>query len=494
MSGNSSADATSYVTAAVQLRIGKLYLLSVENSAAAAAVVSSVDGGPTFASRSTVAYNTNANRVSIWSAVPVANYNGTLTINFGGGNTQTGCVWSLEEFSGVDTTTTDGVVQQATGTGSSVTPLATLGAFAAIYNAAYGALANIGDSTTAPGSGWIELADTGAATPAQYLETQWRQANDTTVDGTITSGVWGACAVEIKAATRPSMWRIARALITNGNDSTDRSNTPGYTTASVTLKRGRLYLMAVENSAASAAAVNVITGGGTWTSRSTTQYNGTANRVSIWSCVPAEDYVGTIDIAFAAAQTGCVWALVENVGVDTTTNDGIIQQAAATGNTTTPLVSLAAFGGLNNATFACHANVGDSTTTPGRGFTELSDDGAATPAQYLETQWRQDDATYCEGAITSGQWGSCAVEIACDTTSPVVIPAAEVETPNVYMAFVVSGTTATLLSTSQALSNLRSAGIMSQASTFPLPSSLLVTGVAPSRVPLAGFSSRSLIG
>jgi hypothetical protein len=181
-------------------------------------------------------------------------------------------------------------------------------------------------------------------------------------------------------------------------------------------------------------------------------------------------------------------------GVNTTTADGIVQAVVATGNTAIPLVSLAAFNNDNNATFACHANVGDSTTTPGKGFTELSDDGAATPAQYMETQWRQDPAPYCEAAITSGQWGSIALEIACDNTSSVVIPASEPETPDVYMAFVVSGTTATLLSTSQALSNLRSAGIMTQASMFPLPSSLLVTGVAPTRVPLAGFSSRSLIG
>jgi hypothetical protein len=494
MSGNSSTDAATYATVAVQLAIGKLYVLAVENShGTSATAVSSIDGGPTFTSRSTVQYNGTLNRVSIWTCVPAANYNGTLTINFGA-TTQTGCVWSLEEFSGVDTAVNDGMVQQATGTGTSVTPQVTLAAFASAYNATYAALANIADTTTTPKTGFIELTDTSAATPLQCLETEWRVANDTTPNGTITSAAWGGCAIEIKAATRPaSPWRIARVLLTSGNDSTDRSNTPGYTTASVTLKKGRLYLMSVENShASSAAAVNAITGGGTWTSRSTTQYNSSLNRVSVWSCVPTADVVGTIDIAFSAAQTGCVWSLLELVGVDTTTNDGVVQQVAATGNTTTPIVSLAAFGSISNACFFVEGNVA-SAATPGRGLTEMSDDTAATPAQYMETAWRVDSSTYPFATITSAQWGACAIELACDT-STVFIPNSEPETPNIYMAFVVNGTTATLLSTSQALSNLRSAGILTQASSFPLPSSLLVTGVAPTRVPLAGFSGRSLIG
>jgi hypothetical protein len=492
-SSNSSADATTYTTAAVQLRIGKLYLLSVENSAASAGAVSSIDNGPTFTSRSTTQYNTTANRVSIWSAVPVSNYNGTLVINFGA-NTQTGCVWSLEEFSGVDTSSNNGVVQQNVGTGTSVTPQVTLGAFTAVYNATYFACSNIADTTTTPKARFVELVDISAATPLQTLETQWAQVNDTTPNGTITSGVWGACAVEIKAATRPGPWRISRALITNGNDSVDRLS---YTTASVTLKKGRLYLMAVANSGSTQLTTDppACTGGGTWTLQ-TSPHTAGAGYVSISSCVPTADYTGTIsiDYVYGHAQTGCIWALVEFVGVDTTTWDGIVQRGTGAGNTTTPLVEMLAFSGLNNATFACHVNVGDSTTTPGRGFTELTDDGTATPTQYLETQWRQDDATYCEATITSGEWVSCAVEIKCDTSSPVIIPESKPETPNVYMAFVVNGTTATLLSDSPALSNLRAAGIMSQASTFPLPSSLLVTGVAPSRVPLAGCSSRSLIG
>lgn len=200
--GSDSTDATVYTTASVTLRPGVLYLMSVENSAASAGAVSSIDsatgGFPTFTSRSTTQFNTNANRVSIWSAVPTTEFTGTLRINFGA--TQTGAVWSLNAFFHVDTATTDGIVQNATGTGSSVTPLATLAAFGSANNATFGAFGQNAAAAGAPESAsYIELSDTTAATPAQALQTDFRPDNDTTVSETITSTPWGACAVEIKS-------------------------------------------------------------------------------------------------------------------------------------------------------------------------------------------------------------------------------------------------------------------------------------------------------
>jgi len=199
-SGSDSTDATSYTTASVTLKAGVLYLMSVENSKATADVVSSIDSGPTFTSRSTVAFNTNANRQSIWSAVPTTDYTGTLVINFGGGNTQTGAAWSLDAFYHVDTATTDGIVQNATGTGNSVTPLATLAAFGSANNATYGAFGVASTSAgAAESASYVELSDITAATPAQGTHTYYRPDNDTTVSCTITSAQWGACAVEIKS-------------------------------------------------------------------------------------------------------------------------------------------------------------------------------------------------------------------------------------------------------------------------------------------------------
>jgi len=200
-SGGDVTDGTVYTTASVTLKAGVLYCMSVENSAASAAVVSSIDsatgGYPTFTSRSTTQYNTTAERVSIWSAVPTADFTGTLRINFGA--TQTGCVWSLNAFYHVDTATTDGIVQNAVGTGTSVTPLATLAAYGSSNNVGHAAFGINANATGAPTSAATkELSDNGIATPVQALQTTMAH-NDTTMDETITSVAWGACAVELKS-------------------------------------------------------------------------------------------------------------------------------------------------------------------------------------------------------------------------------------------------------------------------------------------------------
>jgi hypothetical protein len=109
-------------------------------------------------------------------------------------------VWSLNAFYHVDTATNDGIVQNATGTGSSVTPLATLAAFGSANNATFGAFGQAAAAAGAPEStSYIELSDTTTGTPAQALQTDFRPDNDTTVSETITSAAWGACAVEIKS-------------------------------------------------------------------------------------------------------------------------------------------------------------------------------------------------------------------------------------------------------------------------------------------------------
>lgn len=223
---SSSTDANNYVTGSVTLRAGRLYLLSVENSkgSATADAVSSVTGGagvPTFTSRSTTTYNSNLNRVSIWSAVPLADYTGTLTINFGG-VTQTGAVWALNEIIGADPVTNHGIVQQAVGTGNSGTALATLGAFTSTDNWAFGAMAHAAATATTFGSGFSELSDTTAATPAQALETEYRATSDTSVDATFTSAQWGACAVEIQSAER---WWTVEVWDSLGESSGESSRT-----------------------------------------------------------------------------------------------------------------------------------------------------------------------------------------------------------------------------------------------------------------------------
>lgn len=295
-----------------------------------------------------------------------------------------------------------------------------------------------------------------------------------------------------------SAWKVAKCNITTGVDSTDATT---YTTASVTLKAGRLYLMSFVNTAASAAAISGIAGGPTWTSRGSTQYNTAAHRVSVWSGVPTVDYTGTIVVTFGATQTSGRWSLNEFSGVDTATNDGVVQVATNTGNDTTPIATLAAFGSANNATFGALANTADSTTTPGSGFTELSDlSTSTTPASFLQTEWRVDNDTTVDGTITSGQWGAIAAEIKADA-SPFVIPAETAEP--LYMGFLMTGTTATIFRTQGGAggslvqraapyyaATLTAGGLDS---AYPTVTGAGGGGVGTAQTPVVGFSLRSLL-
>jgi hypothetical protein len=300
----------------------------------------------------------------------------------------------------------------------------------------------------------------------------------------------GATAISVTNAVQDSaVWRIARANLTASSDSTDSQT---YTTASVTLKANRLYLMSVENShASSASAVSSIDNSGTWVSRSTVQYNTNLNRTSIWSFVPTTDYTGTLVINFGATtQTGCVWSLIEMSGVDTATNHGIVQNATGTGSSTTPLATLSAFASANNATFAAHGHAAATATTPGTGFTEMNDTTAATPAQALETSWRVDNDTTADATITSAQWGSCAVEVKADA-SPFVLPVSTA----LYIAMSVDATAPTVAHAQPSVSGvIRESGHLELTTTFPLPSNCTPVAATGVRVPLVGVSRRTLLG
>lgn len=290
-------------------------------------------------------------------------------------------------------------------------------------------------------------------------------------------------------------WKVSRANITSGGDSTDQDT---YTTASVTLKAGRLYLLSVENSHASAApAVSSITGGGTWAvtdaTNGTTTFNGGLNRLSVWYLVPTADYTGTLSISFGASSgvTGACWALTEMAGQPAA--GFLVQVAKATGNSTTPSVTLSAFAASANCTFGAIGIANTSGVTPGTGFTELADATAATPAQGLETEWRVDNDTSVDATVTSGQWAIIGIEVAADASSPFILPPSYPGAPNVYIAFAFSGTTDALFRQATNGIQLAATGVMRFASTT-LPSSF--TGPSQyttARYPVWGYSDRTIL-
>lgn len=146
-------------------------------------------------------------RITVFRALGASPSTGTISIDFGG-QAQTHVLWSLDEFSGVDTSGTNGsgaVVQSATNfdpNNTLSTLTVTLGAFSSTNNATFGAF-SIFDGTAAftVGSGFTSLGDIGTGTSLHILS-EYKSTNDTSVDASWagTSEV-GGVAIEIKSDT-----------------------------------------------------------------------------------------------------------------------------------------------------------------------------------------------------------------------------------------------------------------------------------------------------
>jgi len=246
---SSSTDATSYTTASVTLRVGRLYLLSVTNSKAAAPdAVSSVTGGPTWTSVATVSFNSvgaPTQRLTVFSGVPTVDYTGTVVIAFGA--TETGACWSLDEFDEVETATANGVVQSVSGTAdSAATVTATLSAFRSGNNATFLAAAKGSTGAWTVATGFTSLADVNAATPAQSLSTEARAANDTSLDPTWTGAI-GAAVIGVEIAATGYLCGLDTVKLHLGIATTDLTSDEellgfiGDVSADILTKTGRRF-------------------------------------------------------------------------------------------------------------------------------------------------------------------------------------------------------------------------------------------------------------
>ena len=102
-------------------------------------------------------------------------------------------------------------------------------------------------------------------------------------------------------------------------------------------------------------------------------------------------------------QSVMALSLIEVLGADTQTP--VVQSnTAANANVTSSSVSLAAFAHPSNGTFAWFFHSVNEGTTPGTGFTELSDDfGAGAPEVDLQAEWKAVNDT-----LADASWGSTA--------------------------------------------------------------------------------------
>lgn len=121
--------------------------------------------------------------------------------------------WTISEYTGIDTSGSDGagaVGNSASAEATSAASLAvTLPAFGSADNATYGAFSaynlTVTPFTFSPGSGFTELAEASVSGGGAYagIQSQWRADNDTGVDATtsVTNDYISGIAIEIVAAS-----------------------------------------------------------------------------------------------------------------------------------------------------------------------------------------------------------------------------------------------------------------------------------------------------
>lgn len=365
-----------------------------------------------------VTAGTDRFRVTTFRALGASPSTGTITISFGGQN-QAGVQWSLDEFSGVDTSGTNGsgaIVQSAVN--SDETPnnnlTVTLAAFGSVSNATYGGFAAWSDQTYTEGTGFTKLVDQSQAAVFPGVLTEYRSDNDTSVNfSTSDNSENGGIAIEIKASG------IASTTITSGNNAAGASS---QNTASVTLTAGRLYLLSVTTRTASGDPnhATATSTGATWVEVNSNNYDnaGSQKRTTVLRTMVGSNQTGVIAIDFASqTQSDIVWTLDEFTGMDTTGTNGsgavvqsVVNQDRA--GATTLTATLAAFGSVANATWGvCSVGSGTSTTTAGTGFSKVSENATASNLR-LMTQFRNDnDTTVNFTSGTSAELSVIAVEI-----------------------------------------------------------------------------------
>jgi hypothetical protein len=191
-----TTDATSFVTSSVTPTGGSLQVLFIVNTKASAPdEPSTVSGdGLTFAKLHSKVSTADDERIGLWYAQAASPTTGTVTVNYGGGNTQTHFLYSWMECTGTTGTNGNNGADAfnsnfADNVGTAVTSLTvTLSAFASPAN---GAVCGVGLTTNTAitgGSGWTENGtSTGGATPNARIHSEWRATSDTSADMTFSS-------------------------------------------------------------------------------------------------------------------------------------------------------------------------------------------------------------------------------------------------------------------------------------------------------------------
>lgn len=203
-SGSSGTDATSYATASVTEASNALVLLLIYNRSATNPAAEPTVTGNGLTWQTVVTRSMGNHRITLVRSLGASPSTGTATIDFGV-QTQQRCSWSMAEFTGVDTSGSNGsgaIVQSDSTEGTSTSYTITLAAFGSANNMAYGGKVHLTTENSVVGSGFTEIHDVqmndggGLST----LQSEYK-LNDNSVDASwTTSAFFGAVACEIKEA------------------------------------------------------------------------------------------------------------------------------------------------------------------------------------------------------------------------------------------------------------------------------------------------------
>jgi hypothetical protein len=222
---------------------------------------------------------------------------------------------------------------------------------------------------------------------------------------------------------------VSIANLTSGSDSDGNSTA---TTASISPAANNLILLSVtlRNGSSINPSVSSVSGNGlTWVKIDSTVFdNSSSSRrtVELWRSMGASPSTGAITITATENETNIDWSVDQSSGVDTsgTNGSGAIVQSAknqdVAGTATGLVVTLAAFGSSDNATFGVFGTDEVATLTIGSGFNQLAKiNGASTPVSIL-TEWKSTNDTSVDATTGAAVFiGGIAIEIKAAATTAI---------------------------------------------------------------------------
>jgi len=221
--------------------------------------------------------------------------------------------------------------------------------------------------------------------------------------------------------------QVSIANLTSGND-TDGNDSA--TTASVSPSANKLQLLKIvlrNGSSIQPSVLSVVGCGLTWEKVDNVDFDTSATSmrsIELWRAMGSSPSSGTIVITTNENETDIIWSLNEATNADTSGSNGsgaIVQsvtsadQSGADGYLS---VTLAAFSNSNNATFGAFGyDIGTTgSSTPGSGFTELSDTGSGGGDLNGTAIWRNDNDTTVDITASANTFlGGIAIEIKAAT-------------------------------------------------------------------------------